>query len=56
MKAEVIAIGSELLLGQIIDTNTSFRGHFGLGILRFGGLHKKVSPFKCGVLIAECRI
>ncbi|MGB9629681.1 MAG: molybdopterin-binding protein, partial [Thermodesulfobacteriota bacterium] len=24
MKAEVIAIGSELLLGQIIDTNSSY--------------------------------
>ena len=24
MKAETIAIGSELLLGQIVDTNTSF--------------------------------
>ena len=24
MKAEIIAIGSELLLGQIVDTNTSY--------------------------------
>jgi nicotinamide-nucleotide amidase len=24
MKAEIIAIGSELLLGQIVDTNSAF--------------------------------
>jgi hypothetical protein len=40
------------LQGQVNEKGYGVR----LWIFRFGIIHKKVGPFKCGMLIAECGI
>ena len=54
MKAEIIASGTELLLGQIADTNTSFIANqlAILGIdLYYASIVGLVTPISCQVLV-----
>jgi len=54
MRCEVVAVGTELLLGQIVDTNSAWIGEqlalAGIDCLRHTGVAQAIYPSKCKLL------